>query len=143
SVVGVRVVNQQVFAGIGNHLECMAARTASGAGISGHGTEVQAQAPKDARGGVVHSVVAGLGVLGIAGEGASIPHGEFAATHQAKAGTALVAEFGLNVVEVDGQLAPAVDFVAGNVRDHFFGGRLQHEVALVAILDSQQFVTIF
>src|SRR5690606_41841656 len=57
-----------------------------------------------------------LGLRGglVAVEGIGVLHGEFAAAHQAEARPALVAEFGLDMVEIHRQLAPAVDLVAGD-----------------------------
>ena len=69
----------------------------------------------------------------------SIFHDELTSAHQAKAGTALVAEFGLNLVEVFGQLFVAAQFLAGHIRDHFFAGGLHHKVAAMAVLDAQEF----
>lgn len=43
------------------------------------------------------------------------------------------------MIEVDRQLAVAVDLVARDVGDDFLGRGLQHEIALVTVLDAQQF----
>jgi len=137
-VLGIRVVDDEVLAGVGNDLEFMAARASDGAGVRRHGAEFQAQALKDAGVGGIHGVVAGLRAGLIAVEGISVLHGEFASAHQAEARAALVAELGLDVIEIARQLAPAVDFVAHDVGNDFFGRGLQHEVAAVPVLDAQQ-----
>ena len=69
----------------------------------------------------------------------SIFHDEFTPTHQAKTRAALVTEFGLNLVKVFWQLFVAADFLACDVSDHFFAGRLHHEVVAVAVCNTQQF----
>jgi hypothetical protein len=45
----------------------------------------------------------------------------------------------LDVIEVDRKLAPALDLIAGNVRDDFFRGRLQDKIASMAIFHAQEF----
>src|SRR5699024_1873090 len=62
--------------------------------------------------------------------------------HQTEAWATFVAKLGLNMVEVDGQLPPAVEFVAGNVGNDFFGSRLQNEIPFVSVLNAQQFRAI-
>ena len=71
-------------------------------------------------------------------EGVGVLHGELAPTHQAKARTALVAELGLNLVQVLGQLLVAFELLARDVGDDFFAGGLNHEIAPMAVLDAQQ-----
>src|SRR5690606_27456022 len=63
---------------------------------------------------------------------------EFAAAHQAKARADLVAEFGLNLEEVDRQLLVAIKLVAGQIGDDFLVGWADTEFAVVAILEAQQ-----
>src|SRR3546814_1700526 len=43
-VLGVGVIDDKVFAGVGNDLKLVAARTAYRAGVGGNGTKLQAQA---------------------------------------------------------------------------------------------------
>ena len=75
------------------------------------------------------TVAVGVGVL----------HRELAPAHDAEARTALVAELGLDLVEVLRQLLVAAQLLARDVGDRLLGGGLQHEVAVVAILHAQQF----
>ena len=44
--------------------------------------------------------------------------------------------------EVDGKLAPALDFLTRHIRNDLFGSRLDHEVAHVAVLDAQKLRTV-
>ena len=71
-------------------------------------------------------------------EGIGVLHDEFARAHHAEARPHLVAEFGLDLVEVDGQLAVAAQFAARDVGDHLFVGRAHHEFALVPVAEAQQ-----
>src|SRR3546814_11988846 len=82
-VLGVGVIDDKVFAGVGNDLKLVAARTAYRAGVGGNGTKLQAQALEYAHICIVHAVVAGLGSGFIAVEGVGLLHRELTATHQA------------------------------------------------------------
>jgi len=69
-------------------------------------------------------------------------HQEFAAAHQPEARAHLVAEFPLDVIEVEGQILIGAHVGAENLRDHLLvGGAVEH-VALVAVLDAQHLLAI-
>ncbi|MCY1234430.1 hypothetical protein D9M72_470130 [compost metagenome] len=138
-VVRGRAVDDGVFAGVGNHMELMRARAADGAVVGRHGAEFQAKAAKDAHVGVVHVLVRLAQAVRVAVEGIGILHGELAPAHDAEARPALVAELGLDLVEIERQLLVAADLAAGDVGHHLFRGRLHGEVALMAVLQAQQF----
>ena len=72
-------------------------------------------------------------------EGVSILHDELTGTHDPKAWPHLVAELGLDLIEIDGQLPITAQFAAGDVGDHFLMGWADHKLALVSILEPQQF----
>ena len=72
-------------------------------------------------------------------EGVTVLHGEFAAAHHAETRAALIPEFGLDLVQVQRELAPALELAPGDIGDGLFGGRLEHEIALVPVLEAQQF----
>jgi hypothetical protein len=88
--------------------------------------------------GIGHDLVAGLGAIEVAIEAVGVLHDELAAAHQAEARTPLVAELGLDLVEVLRQLLVAADFLARDVGDDFFAGGLDHEVTVMPVLDAQQ-----
>ncbi len=71
-------------------------------------------------------------------EGVGVLHQELAAAHEAEARTDFVAEFGLDLIEVDRQLLVAVKLVACQVGDDLFVGRADTEFAIVAVLQTQQ-----
>ena len=137
-VIAVRAVHDGIFTGGSNHLKLFAQVPANGTTVGPHGTVLQAKTVKNALVSIAHGLVAGLGAVAVFVEGVGILHGEFAPAHQAKPGAALIAEFGLNLVEILGQLLVAFELLAGDVGDHFFAGRLNHKIAPVAILKAQQ-----
>ena len=116
----------------------MGAAAADGAIVGLHGTEIQAEAGEDLAVRLVHPVVGLLQRVLAQVEGIGILHDEFASAHQAEARADLIAEFGLDLIEVDRQLLVAVQLVAREVGDHFFVGRAYAEFALVAVLQAQQ-----
>ena len=138
-VVALRAVDDGVFAGGGNHLEFFTQIAANGAAVGRHGTVAQAKAVENAAVSLRHAGVAGLGAFGILVEAVGIFHDELAAAHQAKARAALVAELGLDLVQVLGQLLVAAQVLPGDVGDHFLAGGLDHEIVVVPVLDAQQF----
>ena len=131
-------VNDGVFAGGGDHLKLFGQIAPNGAAVSGHGAVGQAKAVKNLAVGPSHHLVAGLGARHVTVKAVGVFHGELATTHQAKTRAALVAELGLDLVEVFGQLFVAAHFLAHHVGHHLFAGRLDHEVAAVAVLDAQK-----
>ncbi len=116
----------------------MRAGAADGAGVGGHRAELEAQAREDARVGVVHVAVFALQVLVVGVERVAVLHHELAPAHDAEARAALVAELGLDLVEVHRQAPVALQFRARELGDGFLRGGLEHEIALVAILEAQQ-----
>jgi hypothetical protein len=138
-VIRVRAEGDVVFAGIGQHVEFMRAGAADRAGVGRDGAEFQAQAGEDAAVGVVHVAVFALQVGERGVEGVAVLHQELAAAHDAEAGADFVAELGLDLVEVNRQLAVALDVAAHDVGDDFLVRRADDEFALVAVLEAQQF----
>ena len=84
-------------------------------------------------------MVADFGSVDVAVKAVGVFHGEFTPTHQAKAGSALIPEFGLDLVQVFGQLLIAFDLLAHDVGHHLFAGGLDHVIAFVPVFDPQQF----
>ena len=46
------------------------------------------------------------------------------------------------MIEVDRQLTPALDFLTGNVSDHFLGGGLNDKVTVMTVFKAQELVTV-
>ena len=138
-IVAAGCVNNGIFARCGNHLELFAQVTAYGAAVSGHRAVAQAETVKNLAIGLRHGLVTHFGSIGVAVKAVGILHGELAPAHQAEAGTAFVAELGLDLVEVLGQLFVAFDLLAHDVGHHLFAGRLHHVIARVPVFDAHQF----
>ena len=71
-------------------------------------------------------------------EGVGVFHHEFSSPHHAKARADLIAELGLNLVKVQGQLLVTAQFPADEVRDDLFVGWANAEGALVPVLHAQK-----
>ncbi len=71
-------------------------------------------------------------------ERVGVLHQEFARTHHAEARADLIAEFGLDLIEIQRQLLVAVDFLAREFSGGLFGGRAVAELLLLAVLDLEQ-----
>ena len=137
-VVAAGAVDDGVFAGGGDDLEFLAQIAADGPGIGRHRAVAQAKAVKDGAVGARHGLIAPFGARFVAVEAVGVLHDEFAPAHQAKARAALVAELGLDLVEVLGQLLVAAQVLPRDVGHGFFAGRLHDEIALVPIPHAQQ-----
>ena len=141
-VVAGRAIDQCVLAGVGDHLELVRRIAADRAGVGGHRAVLQAEAIEDAFVGREHHLVALQRRSLVAIERVGVLHRELAAAHQAESRPPLIAELGLDVIEVSRQLAIAAQLLTRDVGDDLFAGGLDHEVAFVAILDPQQFGTV-
>ena len=103
-VLAVIADQDQVFPGIRRHHELLGGGTADRSAIGIDRDGIQATTFKDAAVGLIHHAI-GLAKIRFAGmEGVRVLHDEFAASHQAKAGTDLVAKFGLDLIEVHRKL---------------------------------------
>ncbi len=89
-----------VLAGIRQDMKFVGGLAADGARIRLHGPEIQAAALEDAAVGGVHGLV-GLGQgVAVQVEGVGVLHQEFPRPHDPKTGPDLVAELGLDLVEI-------------------------------------------
>ena len=138
-IVRVRAVGDHVFARIGDHLEFVRARAADGARVGAHGAVHEAEPIEDAAVGVVHLLVGKTRRRFVTIEGVRVLHDEFAPAHHAEAGAAFIAELRLDVEDVERKLTPAADFLTNDVGGHLFGRGLNDEVAVVPVLDAQEF----
>jgi len=114
-----------VFAATGQHVELVGEAATNGTAVGLHGTELHAQAGEDALVGVEHGPVLAVGAGIVRVEGVAVLHGELAAPHEAEPGPALVAELGLDLEKVHGQLFVAAHVLADDVGDHFLVGGSQ------------------
>ena len=99
-VVRCRAEGDRIFPGVGEDMKLVRTRAANGAGIGRHSAELQAQPGEDAAVGVEHIAVFAfqIGIRGV--EGIAVLHQELASAHDAEARAYLVAELGLDLVEM-------------------------------------------
>ncbi len=138
-----RAIGDRVFTGVGDHVEFMRAATADRTVVRGHGAEIQTKAREDPHVRVVHLAIRLAQAFRVFVERVRVFHDELASAHHAETRTDFVAELRLDLIEVHRQLAIALDLASRDVRDHFFVGRSDHEIGLLAILEAQQFGAVF
>ena len=136
-IIGIRE-HDGILARLGQHLKLVRGLAADGARIGLYAAEREIQAGEDARIGVEHDAIADGKRRLIDVERIGVLHDELARAHDAEARPDLVAELGLDLVEVDRQLPVALDFAARDVSDDLLVRRRDTVVALVAVLKTQQ-----
>ena len=134
-VVGVGTEGDRILAGIRQHVKLVRAGAADGTGVGRDRPEAQAEAREDPAVGLVHHPIRLFETRVVDVERVGVLHDELARPHHAEAGADLVAELGLDLVEVERQLAVAADLPARDVGDHLFVRRPEAEVALVPVTD--------
>src|SRR5580658_2384963 len=130
--------HDRILAGRREHVELLRDVAADRPGVGAHRAEGESGASEDAGVGVVHGAIALAQRLLVEVEGVGVLHDEFARAHDAEARPHLVAELGLDLVEIHRQLAVAPELAPRDVGDHLLMGRAGDEIALVAVLDAQQ-----
>ena len=115
----------------------MRTAAADGAGIRCNCAEFQSKSGEDTTVGLVHHIVGSFQTFEVGVERIRVFHQEFAGAHHAETRAHFIAEFGLNLVEIDRQLTIAADFSARDVGDHFFVGRSKAELIVVAVFNFQ------
>ncbi len=110
--------------------------------LRAHRNRFQSHAREGAQVSDEHLVVGMRSSCLIEVERVSILHEEFAAAHQPEARAHLVAEFPLDVIEIERQVLVRLDVSAEDFGDHLLVGRPVQHVALVAILDAQHLLAI-
>ena len=87
---------------------------------------------------LLHRAVGFVEVFGVGVEGVGVLHDEFSTTHETKPGPYFVAEFGLDLEEVDRQLAIRRNGSSHHVGNHFLVCRTEAEISFVAVVHPQQ-----
>ena len=139
AVVALGAREDRVFAGFGEHHELVRLGAADVAGVGLDLGVAQAAAGEDPPVGPLHGAVGEIEVLVVGVEGVGVLHQELAPPHEAESGSDLVAELGLDLVHVDGQLFVRGHGSADDVGDDLLVGRTEAELTVVPILDPQQF----
>jgi hypothetical protein len=107
-----------------------------------NGSEFEATSAKDTAISLIHNFIALVCPLLLRIKTVGIFHDKFSAAHYAEPRPDLIPEFGLDLVEIDGHLPVGMDFFPHQIGDHFFMGRAQTSIPIVAILKPQEFPPI-
>jgi len=127
-----------VLAGVGQDVELVGGVAADAAGVRLHGAEVQAAALEDAAVGLEHDLIGRPQRVVVQVEGVGVLHQEFAGPHDTEARADLVAELGLDLVEVHRELLVGAQLIAGQVGDDLLVGGPEAELAGMAVAHPQQ-----
>ncbi len=138
----VLVAEHFALAGVGENDELVAEVAADRAGVGLHRDRLQAEARERAQVGDEHLVVGVPCARLVEIERIGVLHQEFARAHDAEARPHLVAELPLDMIEIERQIAVALDVRAENLGDHLLVGRPEQHVALVAVCDAQHLLAI-
>ena len=130
------------LAGFGEDDEFVRQVAADRPGIGHHRDRLEPHAREGPQIGDEHAVVGMCRAFEVDVERVGVLHQKFAAAHQAKARPHLVAEFPLQVIEIERQILVGANVGAENVGDHFLVGRTEQHFALVPILDPQHLLTV-
>ena len=141
-VAAARAADDRALPGLGDDHELVRGRAADRPGIRLDRRVVELAGLEDLAVGAAHVLVGRVQALGAGVEGVGVLHDELAPAHEAEAGTDLVPELGLDLVEAHRQLPVALDVPAHDVRDHLLVGGAEDEVALVPVLDPQELLAV-
>src|SRR6185369_6347220 len=134
--------DDRILSRIGQHHEFMGPVPADRAGVGLDGTEFETATLKDPAIRLIHLFVGDISTLFVSVEGVGILHDELAAAHQTETGPDLVAELGLNLVEIERHLPVAAHFPADDVRHDLFVRRSEAELVVLAVLDAEQLFAV-
>ena len=142
SKAAIVAVDERGLTGVGQShvLDGGVAADLAGVGDNGQGLNVAALA--DVGVGLLHLVVLLLQALLRGREAVGVLHDELAAAHQAKAGTELIAELVLNVIQVDGQLLIGAQLIAHQSRDGLLVRGAQHKLATMTVVKAHELLAI-
>ncbi len=131
-------VYHRLFAGLREDHELMRGVPSDEPGVRFDGSKCEAASGKDPVVGVVHFLIvfACSGVITV--EAVGVFHQELAAPHQAEARADLVAEFGLDLVEIQRELPIGFHFPPKQIGDDLFMRGAQAEIPFVPVFEAQQ-----
>ena len=142
SKAAIVAVDERSLAGVGQSHVLDGGIATDLAGVGDNGQSLDVAALADVSVGLLHLVVLLLQALLRGGEAVGVLHDELATAHQAKAGTELVAELVLNVVQVDGQLLIGAQLVAHQGRDGLLVRGAQDELATMTVVKAHKLLAI-
>ena len=127
----------RVLAGIGERVEFVRHRVAHVAAVGLHRRRLEPAARENALVGAVHRPIRLVGCLGVGVEAVSVLHDELLRAHQSETRTRLVAEFRLDLIDVERQLAVGRNDVRHEVGHFLLGGRTHRHIALGAVFEAE------
>jgi len=127
---------------IGEHHELVRDVASDSAGIGQHWSEPQSAPPKYGVIRAMHFPVVPVETFLVAIEAVGVFHYELAAAHNTEARADLVAKLALYLVQRHGKLPVRAQAAAHGVGNDFLVRRPEHEVALVAVLESHELVAV-
>ena len=142
SEAAIVAVDERGLAGVGQSHVLDGGVTADLAGVGDNGQSLNVAALADIGVGLLHLVVLLLQALLRGREAVGVLHDELAAAHQAKAGTELIAELILNVVQVDRQLLIGAQLIAHQSRDGLLVRGAQHKLATMTVVKAHELLAI-
>ena len=142
SKAAIVAVHERGLAGVGQGHVLDGSVAADFAGVGDNGQSLDVTALADVGVSLLHLVVLLLQALLRGREAVGVLHDELAAAHQAKAGTELIAELVLNVVQVDGQLLIRAQLVAHQGRDGLLVRGAQHKLAAMTVVKAHELLAI-
>ncbi len=134
--------DDRVLAGVGDHHEFVRARAADVPRVRLYGAKIEPHPAEDPAIGVVHLFVRLHRPLLVRVERVGVLHEELPAAHQPEAGTDLVAELVLDLVEGERQLPVRPDLPPHEIGDHLFMGGSEAELPVRPVLESQQLLPV-
>ena len=135
-------VDHAVLSGFGRHEKLVGEAAADAPRVRLHGPEFEAAARENPAVGVEHLPVADIRSLAVRVEAVGVLHAEFAAAHDAEARPDLVAEFRLDLIEVERELSVGLDLVADQVGDDLFVGGAEAALPVMAVPEPQQLLSV-
>ena len=142
SKAAIVAVDERSLAGVGQSHVLNGGVAADLAGVGDNGQSLDVAALADVGVGLLHLVVLLLQTLLRGREAVGVLHDELTTTHQAKAGTELITELVLNVVQVDGQLLIGAQLVAHQSRDGLLMRGAQHKLATMTVVKAHELLAI-
>src|SRR5690349_12676220 len=118
-------------------MELMRTVTTDSTGVGFNRAELETQTCKYVAVSLVHGLVSGFQRLKTGMERIGIFHHELACAHHAETRADLIAEFGLDLVEIQRQLFIAANFFTRDIGNDFFMRRTKTELAFVPVLNLQ------
>ena len=142
SKAAIVAVDERGLTGVGQSHVLDGGVAADLAGVGDNGQSLNVAALADVGVGLLHLVVLLLQALLRGREAVGVLHDELAAAHQAKAGTELIAELVLNVIQVNGQLLIGAQLVAHQGRDGLLVRGAQHKLATMTVVKAHELLAI-